>query len=518
MAALKSLGVRNLRSLRAIDPPVRIAPITVLLGRNSVGKSTFARIFPLLRQSSERKKKSPVLWFGDLVDFGSLERAVTAGEREVGFTFNIECDIPSRRGSYTPWYEQKKTKKILAEVSITLAEDEEQKTGYAKNITVKFLGSSISIDPPPQSPAMTAFTVNGQTLLPGPEQAVVSWQGDILPLLYFYKETKNSEGVTSWVAGPNHWDDLPTQIVRRMVHNNTSTSTCRKIARQVSLGTEDEIAEALTSIPGPQSWTNITRSSRVKQMAKELHQALIVSHVGEILSELDNALRTYFQGVRYLKPLRATAERYYRKLDLSVSEIDPDGSNLPMFLDSLPMDELLDFREWCQSYLGVDAYPKREGDQMMVMAQGKNDAKAFNIADMGFGISQVLPIAAQLWASTRSLNQGRQASAIVLEQPELHLHPDSQARLADVFAGTIRAAKDANFQNASIIVETHSQHLVNRLGQLVESGQLDPRDISILLFEAAKGSTPCTTVRISEFSEKGVLKNWPFGFFEPEQE
>ncbi|WP_289240962.1 AAA family ATPase [Delftia sp.] len=91
MAILKSLGIKNLRSLKNI-PPVPISPITVLIGRNSVGKSTFARIFPLIRQSVERRKKSPILWFGDYVDFGSLSQAVHRGEKEISFEFSIKLD------------------------------------------------------------------------------------------------------------------------------------------------------------------------------------------------------------------------------------------------------------------------------------------------------------------------------------------------------------------------------------------------------------------------------------------
>jgi len=519
MAALTRLGVSNLRSLRSIDPPIRIAPITVLLGRNSVGKSTFARIFPLLRQSSERKKRSPVLWFGDLVDFGSLGRSVTEGEREIGFFFQLYIDKPSRKSAYGWPLPPKTRSKTEAKVWITLAEEPVQKIGFATKIRVDVLGGSIALDLSTPSNLATPIDINGKRLsLPSKEHAAISFQGDILPLTYFYVQQKNDAGQATWVASGNHWDDAPTQVIRNLVHQNTSTSTCRKIARQVPLGTVSEIRDAVASIPGPQTWTTVVQSQNLREnIAQQLHHALMVSHFDEILQQVDTALTTYFKGVRYLKPLRATAERFYRRLDLSVSEIDPDGSNLPMFLDSLATHELNSFRAWVKSFLGIDAYPQREGDQVMVMAQGKNDPKAFNIADMGFGISQVLPIAAQLWATTRRLPQTGSASLVVLEQPELHLHPDSQARLADVFAGTITNSSPAHGgQLPSILVETHSQYLVNRLGQLVESGVLKPDDVSVVLFEASGTTPPSTTVRISEFSDKGILLNWPYGFFEPE--
>lgn len=72
-------GVKNLRRLKAVDP-VSIKPITVLVGRNSSGKSTFLRSFPLLRQSIATRSSSPILWYGDLVDFGSFQEVVSDKE------------------------------------------------------------------------------------------------------------------------------------------------------------------------------------------------------------------------------------------------------------------------------------------------------------------------------------------------------------------------------------------------------------------------------------------------------
>ncbi len=109
------------------------------------------------------------------------------------------------------------------------------------------------------------------------------------------------------------------------------------------------------------------------------------------------------------------------------------------------------------------------------MAKNTDDPTPTNIADMGFGISQVLPIAAQLWSSSQSASRNSASSFIVIEQPELHLHPEYQARLGDVFAGYIKNQSDKNQNNQSrtqidsrLIIETHSQHLVNRIGALIE--------------------------------------------------
>jgi len=95
-----SLRLINIRSF-ADSGPIRIAPLTLLLGQNSSGKSTVARFLPLLRQTSEVLTREPLLWFGRLVDFGSADEAVSklAQERTLGadFEFLVNKAAISRR-------------------------------------------------------------------------------------------------------------------------------------------------------------------------------------------------------------------------------------------------------------------------------------------------------------------------------------------------------------------------------------------------------------------------------------
>ena len=71
---MESIQIRNIRSLTDTGS-IRIAPITLLVGQNSSGKSTFARLFPMLKQGSEARTREPFLWLGRLVDFGSAQDA-----------------------------------------------------------------------------------------------------------------------------------------------------------------------------------------------------------------------------------------------------------------------------------------------------------------------------------------------------------------------------------------------------------------------------------------------------------
>ena len=68
---MDSIRVERLRCL-AYTGDIKIKPLTILLGQNSSGKSSFLRVFPLLKQSIESRTSGPILWSGRLVDFGNL--------------------------------------------------------------------------------------------------------------------------------------------------------------------------------------------------------------------------------------------------------------------------------------------------------------------------------------------------------------------------------------------------------------------------------------------------------------
>ncbi len=526
MAVLKSIGIKNLRSLKNIDP-VPISPITVLIGKNSVGKSTFARIFPLIRQSVERKKKSPILWFGDYVDFGSLSQAVHRGEKHISFEFSIKLDDSDHTNEKNDrpdyWLRQEsKLDYLVNEANVKLVLSEGENTAYPKSIAIsiqdfnfeiKFSidGDFIIVD--------SIFVNNKPYPLPSGYKAF-HWQGDVLPNIFFgkleQKNHENGEQESFYVVSRNPWKSSIVSHVSYWVHGNVSLNNVRRIASQIRLGSIKEIAKSVSQIDGPNSWRDLAFYSEYSKenYSRAFQSALVAGVLPEIIEKIDGALKNYFSSVRYLKPLRATAERYYRRQDLAVHEIDPEGRNLPVFLDSLSHRAQLSFREWISKSLKIDVFPQREGEQIKVMARAENDDEPFNITDMGFGISQVLPIAAQLWAINGRHRELASSSAVVIEQPELHLHPEYQARLADVFASAVKQANGGK-GNTSLIVETHSQHLVNRLGRLVEEKILSPDDVTILLFEPSQKEDKSTSVRISKFDEDGVLTNWPFGFFEP---
>ena len=110
-------------------------------------------------------------------------------------------------------------------------------------------------------------------------------------------------------------------------------------------------------------------------------------------------------------------------------------------------------------------------------------------------------------------NTNSNQSLLIIEQPELHLHPALQANLIDSFARIVKNEK----LDVSIIIETHSDTIVNRLGEHVISNKsnIDSDDVNLVFFEEDKENNGLAKLKQIKFDERGRISGWPVGFFEP---
>ena len=186
-----------------------------------------------------------------------------------------------------------------------------------------------------------------------------------------------------------------------------------------------------------------------------------------------------------------------------------------MFLRSLTETERQDFERWTSEELGWKIVTRLAGGHVSLRIQEKG-ARSYNLTDVGFGFSQVLPVLAQLWFMQRARRRRRYVHhmTFAIEQPELHLHPALQARLSDMFIRAVTSVRRSRI-GLTAIVETHSEAIVNRIGQQIASGNLAPDDATVVLFDSV-GPNGASRVKIANFDSRGFLRNWPFGFFEPE--
>ena len=126
-----------------------------------------------------------------------------------------------------------------------------------------------------------------------------------------------------------------------------------------------------------------------------------------------------------------------------------------------------------------------------------------NIMDVGYGVSQSLPILVDVLADAESDRRKNGGPAFLLQQPEVHLHPRGQAELASLFVEAVRT------NGSRFLIETHSDYVVDRVRISVRQGKLKPDDVSILYFEPA---AKAVTIHNLTLDRHGNLRNAPAGY------
>ena len=143
---MKSIGIKNLRSLRDTKQ-MEIKPINILVGSNSSGKSTFLRLFPLMKQSLRNKINGPILWAGDdddYVDFGSFSEAVNNNSKEKIIKFRFTFDMKLNTSydllfiyNFLPYASNGRDYSF--DVDISLSQYKDIELDYISEVGIKFL-------------------------------------------------------------------------------------------------------------------------------------------------------------------------------------------------------------------------------------------------------------------------------------------------------------------------------------------------------------------------------------------
>lgn len=125
------------------------------------------------------------------------------------------------------------------------------------------------------------------------------------------------------------------------------------------------------------------------------------------------------------------------------------------------------------------------------------------LTDVGFGVSQVLPVIVEaLYVPRRSI--------VIFEQPEIHLHPRVQADLADLFVDAIRARESGEPRECQFIVESHSEHFLRRLQRRIAEEELSADNAALYFVHTNGASARIEALEVDLF---GNILNWPDGFF-----
>ena len=281
-------------------------------------------------------------------------------------------------------------------------------------------------------------------------------------------------------------------------------------------------------------------SERDADLVSEVGQLLDLDQFSEMLSalvsrggvqsfelvddskELDQlSLRWLTDNVLYLGPLREGPRLIHEDLVLTdVADIGPKGTHMVPYLhycgqntiearlpnilqqeeDKLEKIRLLEAINIWLRHLGIGfevVVEQRQPYGLIILLRPYADGRAQLLTNVGVGVSQVLPILTVGLAA-------KSGQTLIYEQPELHLHPAVQSKLADFFL--VLAAT-----GIQVILETHSEHLINRSRLYVARRSLAPSALSITFVKRDEFGSSVETISIDD---DGYLESWPDGFFD----
>ncbi len=512
--------IQNLRSIKD-SGEIKLKPIMILLGVNSSGKSTFLRSFPLFTQSVDKKLRGPIAWFDNsFVDFGDFKTAKNRyAEESEGISFYYRFNNISNPVRYLRFYNNIESldNDDLKEGTVVFTLQEDGKGAYIKTFAINLVNAQYHLEIDDRNDYVHFLNSDIENELSERFKFNFNTNFGILPTIVPNKISEDTNTFASFIA-----EKLINIFKRhcnkrlRNVERLYYILDYRKLDKQGFLNRMKQGSGLISFQKSIQNWTTNT------QEFNYIYNLFVLMKLNSIIEIVNTEIASFYHGCDYIAPMRAEADRYYRIQGLQVNAVDSDGHNLLEFIASLSAKEKTSYDSFIKDVLGVTVdVPAESG---MKSLRIKTDDGDFSIADVGYGYSQVLPVITKLWHTTyihtesiNSVNRFRyrelRKATLLMEQPELHLHPAMQAKVADTFIKAIEETRKANAA-ITLIVETHSQAIVNRIGRRIYEGKISPEDVSVLLFNKDSQNRN-TIIRQIEYTDEGRLKDWPLGFFDP---
>ena len=411
---LTGLSFQNYKAFAGKEA-VEIRPLTILIGRNSSGKSAIARLPLLLAASLSERAEAPIDLIVDGVDFGASFLDLIHKRRPHG-AVGLGATWEDEHGRWEVWAKVQHFSELMVQV-VSELRFELPEIG---KVAFHWVGTDPLEDPPKYR-----ITWNGES----PEEHPVSLQG-IWP----------------------HWRH-----------------------------------ELLPPAAGDE-YTNLAAMNRELSLLGGTHP---------LASLLDH--------LSYLGPFREPPQRTYRYPGGLPETVGRSGVHAPALLGADVLRKggiVLDaVSAWYRRHLGgwpLDVV--RQGDTFSLVLRSPDEPTVtVNLADVGTGLSQVLPIVVQrLFESTTDKGGGLE----IVEQPELHLHPGAHGDLADLYIEAVRKGA------SRFLIETHSENFLLRIRRRVAEGELDPDVVRIYWIDDEQQPGSSRVVPI-DVLRNGEVTTWP---------
>jgi hypothetical protein len=580
---LKSLSNKNGFSEISLDNfksvshgQITLAPLTVILGANSAGKSSALQSLVLIAQNISRSQGHDLMLNGPTIQLGKFEeikRRDSIGHTAISVSFR-----PDIMSSYVGADPQLKTKLTLEprlnspgiasirEIEFVFSSSTGEKCLQMQAYTddasaqfdsekfwqIKFEGGSFGTEP---GTSYELFGINATAqdfqLVPNvylKKQRTFEWIFNQLTRPFRHRITNDSDQAQieeaieaialgeiplflahEKITGTENYPEVRKQvqealaqfktygnskglideirfgyqIQKQWMRNNSMSSLSFARSRGTNLQVLAAIGELLQSTKFAEM-----RTFRLLPFSdRELH------FLGEVVRNLQDYLK---RSVHYLGPLRLEPTGLQR-FETSLNPLTPVGLRGELVGYQLkytfPSNQLSKYplpptssvggRVSLEKAISVWAEHFGLGEEFTVRELGQSgfstEVDGQGMFQMGTGVSQFLPVLALCLSC-------RVGSTIILEQPELHLHPGAQQKLGEFLLLMARTGR-------RIIVETHSEYLVTKLRKLVAVDGMDAGDVAIVFAEKGEKGKG-TTYLNSQIDSEGSLTLWPEGFFD----
>ena len=239
----------------------------------------------------------------------------------------------------------------------------------------------------------------------------------------------------------------------------------------------------------------------------------------DFVKDLNFQHEKLYRSIYYLGPLRTKAERLYSWSGVEPDSVGFSGENtVAAILAAKDRWISLGPRKWNMLLEEIIALKlvemgliddfeikpiSEQRQEYEVKLKTKLSADWVDLPDVGFGISQVLPVLVQCFYAPPG-------SIVIMEQPEIHLHPSAQSVLADVMIDVIKSRENYSDRKIQLIIETHSEHFLRRLQRRIAEDLLPQEKVSAYFAKATGKQLVLEPLDIDSF---GNIRNWPEHFF-----
>ena len=436
---LTHLHIKNFKAWKDTGP-IRLAPLTVLFGANSAGKSSLGHLLLALQQTARSTDRKRALHLGDassLIDLGTFTDCLHNHDLKQPLSFELGWTLPKVLDVRDPLQADSRYQGDRMQLDVTLAANKAQQ---------------------PEVQALRyALASNDREVL---DVALVRDEKRKLNLTSTHYVFKMADGRKWPLEEPEKFYRLSDTSMAR--YKNAGFLTDFALATEGMLERISYLGPLRSHPQRIYQWSGDTPAS-VGQMGEYA--------VAAILAAQGEGRRLNRQVGHHTKGFAEFIAAWLKDLgiihDFSVRSV-AEG---------------------------------RKEYEVLVKTHAK--APEVKITDVGFGISQVLPALVQAFYCAPH-------STVWMEQPEIHLHPQVQAELADVFISATQAREGGRPRDVQLIVESHSEHFLNRLQLRVAEGMVKPEDVAVYFCRRAGSATELEPLRLNMFGE---IENWPEHFF-----